>query len=319
MRAFFSNFAGTGATAAQAAETQAAQERDGIFRLNNQNTLSRANRQGNTRAGQRRDPMQERIAAQEREMRIRESENLRIEHLRDEILRVQDSDMEDDVINMTVSMLHEQINNIFMARAEREQIAIERELQRQQQEMDERMRERERAYQNNNVENKTDEELEAAAERSAIRNLTMIGVRMDNINTLSRTRASMSAEAGRLRGEADSEMRLQRAANADIMNFVRDRNRENADSLMGPMEPATLFNDNPLTRPDAFTARHYANLNVGISRLTANINRQVSAMYRDSQNMQEEQLRIYRERSTISERVNEEDDETNTNSIDLRL
>jgi hypothetical protein len=291
------------------------QNENGNFRLDK----TRRNGQNNQQMGRRRDLMQERMAAHGREMKMRESEDKRIANLNEEIFRVQTSDMAEDVKNLTISMLEEQITAIFMVRAEREQLAIERELQRQQQEMDERMRERERAAQGARNENKTEEELEEEAERSTVRNLTNIGTRLENIGALQRTRASMSAEATRLRGEADFDnCRMRRANEAIIADVIRS----NLESGGPPMEPSFLFSGNPLST-DKFKGRHLQNLEVGISRLSSNINNQIGAMYRDSQKLQEEQLRIYREKSRLpSQSQSSEDAEENENSdmsFDIRL
>jgi hypothetical protein len=237
----------------------------------------------------------------------------------------------------TILSLSAQIGNIHMARAEREQIAIEREFMRKQQEMDERMRERERIAQereNARLENKSQEELENSAERNKMRNMVMMGTRLENISSLSRTRASLSAAATRLQGEAGFDGHRQRIANEQIHSFVRADNertlelhqdrmeRSQYNTANGrptpppppwrPMVAGHTFNDNPLAL-DGFRGRHLQNLNNGISRLSANINAQVGALYRDSQAMQEQQLRIYREKATAP---SENDDE---NSIDLRL
>jgi hypothetical protein len=244
----------------------------------------------------------------------------------------------------TIMSLSTQIGNIHMARAEREQIAIEREMMRQQQEMDERMREHERIAQERESarnENRTQEELEEAAERNKIRGMVAMGTRLENISSLSSTRASLSAAATRLEGEANFDMHRQRIANEAISTFVRrdnERTREIHSTRMEqfteavargedalppapwrPMEVGHVFNDNPLA-PDGFRGRHLLNLNMGIARTSANINQLVGALYRDSQNMQEQQLRIMREKATApSEQDEDNRNEYENGSIDLRL
>jgi hypothetical protein len=296
------------------------QQEGNVFRLNadSNRNVNRTRPNPNSR----RDFMRERMAAQEREMRLQEMENQRIQTIREEIWRIQDSDMSDELISLNVSLLNEQISQIFMTRAEREQVAIEREIQRQQQEMDERMRERERAANENRYTNMDDEELEQALERSNIRNMTAMSARADNIRSLSQTRASMSAEATRLRGEANFDLHRQRVGNQQMLAAASQRAMETGM----PVDPGPLLYHNPLE--GNFRGAHLQRLNAGISRLGAAINHQIGALYRDSQNMQEEQLRIYREQSRISNpeelrNENEEDDENNgiptTSSIDLRL
>jgi hypothetical protein len=144
----------------------------------------------------------------------------------------------------------------------------------------------------------------------------VIGTRLDKINSLSQTRARMSAEATRIRGEADSELRRQGIANEQIISFVLKDNlhTQSLETPVRPMEVGYLFNHHPLA-PDGYKGRHLQNLNSGISRLNASINHQVGAMYRDSQKMQEEQLRIYREKSQIIKT----DDDDEDNSFDLRM
>lgn len=352
MKTFFGNFAGSNQ------ETREIQKQNGIFHSNM--TLESRTR---ARGGRRRDFMQERLAAQERERRIREAENQRIQQLNEQINRsdkrivslnetivslqeenavehaelIENLEMQARQLRASIFSMGEQINRIHMTRAEREQSAIERELLRQQHEMEERMRERERIAQENRRENKTEEELEEEVERSKIRNITAMGARMDNINALSRTRASLSAEAARLRGEADFDIRRTRIANEQIISHVRQFNMEAAltrketvaDSIerglpiptmpTGSMEVGFLFSGNPLSA-DTFRGRHLQNLNTGISRLSATINQQVGALYRDSQRMQNEQLRIYRERAAVpDENRDDEREEYENNSIDLRL
>ena len=359
MKAFFNNFTGSNIST----ETKTGETR--VFRKQ-----PPANR-SNAMRGRRRDFMQERLNAQEQERRIREAENKRIrqlnEHIENMSSRMAGLNMElaeliqanlpenadlieslgrevNQLMSATAS-LSNQISSIHTARAEREQTAIERELVRQQQELEERMRERERIareQKENRLANKTDEELEAVAERSNIRNLTAIGQRMDTINSLSRTRASLRAEAGRLEGEANFEVHRQRISNSEILAHVR---RENANALVqhrervenakaaaaagialavAPprlMEVGHLFSGNPLGE-DSFRGRHLQNLNEGIARTTAGIQHHIGALYRDSQNMQEEQLRIYREKSRVPGQDEDCDDEGRKElnfSFDLRL
>jgi len=280
----------------------------GIFRLNK----TQRNRQSTSRGERKRDLMQERVAAHEREMRMRETEDKRISKLNEEIFRVEESEMSDEAKKLTIAMLNEQINSIFMTRAEREQAAIEREMQRQQQEMEERMRERERLAQESQTENKTEEELQAAAERSAVRGLTAIGTRLDNISSLKRTRASMNAEATRLRGEGDFDKSFVRQSNQKII----------AHASATGASVSFLFGGNSSLSADTFKGRHLINLGAGISRLTSNINHQVSSLYRDSQKLQEEQLRIYREKARVPSQQDDDDEEQHSyenNSFDMRL
>jgi len=277
--------------------------------------IFRVNGNQNTRTGRRRDLIQERAAEKEREMRLREMETERINSILEQINHTKlNEELSDDVKNLTISILNEQINQIHMNRAEREQLAVEREMLRQQTEMDERMRERERLAQEraeNQRENKTEEELEQAQERSQIRGMTVVGVAMDNISTLSRTRAQLNAAAARLEGEARTDMHNQRISNHAIRSFVSQSNMQDIDIMretgasIRPMQIGHLFSNNPLA-PDGFRGRHLANLNAGIARTSANINSQVSAVYREGQRMQEQQLQLTRERATAPSEEEEE-------------
>ncbi|MCL1843725.1 MAG: hypothetical protein FWF79_07925 [Defluviitaleaceae bacterium] len=346
----FTNFTGRSTASATA------QNNNGVFRMNNS---------AGPRRAARRDFMRERMEAKEREAQIREAENQRIQLLNERIHRsgerihsinqqiaelseedaagnyeqLKELNREVALLQSSITGLTNQIGQIHTARAEREQLAIEREFVRQQQEMEERMRERERvAEESRSYENKTDDELEKAAEQANIRNLTMVSIRKENIRALSRTRANLAAAAQQLRNEANFDMHRQNIANAEIQSFVRQSNAEALEvhnkrvefaksstaplaiPIWRPMEAGHLFSGNPLTE-DTFRGRHLQNLDASVARLSANIMHQVGAMYRDSQNQQEEQLRIYREQASLpDERKNEdESDERNENSIDLRL
>ncbi|MCL1884587.1 MAG: hypothetical protein FWF81_12660 [Defluviitaleaceae bacterium] len=344
MKANFTNLAGVQNTSENRRE-------DGVFRK----PLLSANRPS---SGRRRNPVQERIAAQERELQLREMENNRIQQLNMEINNVQNmeraaadarneliAELENQVppnfteiaelreanelgelrMNAMVERLSTQISQIHITRAEREQMAIEREVQRQQQDLEERMRERERVAQENRSSHKTDEELEREQERSTIRNLTIMSARRDNISNLSQTRARLSATATRLRGEADFELQRQRIANQEIVSFVTRNNQQIIDNARetgnptGPlMQVGHLFDHNPLA-PDGFRGQHLQRVESGIARLSAAMNAQVNALYRDSQRMQEEQLRLYRERLNAPENNENNDENDEYNPFDMRL
>ena len=262
----------------------------------------------------------------------------------------------ESALETTKEMLINTTIQIQMARTEREQLEVEREMMRQQQEMDARMREREREAQEQQaqrMENKSEEELEAAAERAAIRSFATLDTRRNTISALSTTRASMRASATRLRGEANYDMHRQRIANEEIASNARSFNdaerkafeaemeRFEATGSRGrgratdhiaptpptPMTPGHFFQKNPLA-PETFRGRHVATLERGVARTTSNINRAIGAMYRDSKNMQEEQLRIYREKATAhSEEYHEvaeqfpnvQENQQEYEAIDLRL
>jgi hypothetical protein len=236
-------------------------------------------------------------------------------------------------IDAAVEIANSQLAQLSTARAERDMAAIEQEIIRQQREMDSRMRDREREAEEQyarRLEEKSEEELEAAAERSAMRGFAMMDTHRGDISSLTATRANMQASATRLRGEPRMELHRQRIANEAISANAREfnskeisRREAHRERLMragysgsdlesqmdvvasSPMRPNSFFSESPLSI-DSFKGQHLVSLGAGIARTTANIDRAVSAMYRDSKSMQEEQLRIYREKANAH---SEEDDD----------
>ncbi|MCL2218044.1 MAG: hypothetical protein FWB91_13640, partial [Defluviitaleaceae bacterium] len=118
-----------------------------------------------------------------------------------------------DAMRSSLSFSNQQIEQIHRNRAQREELAIEREAQRQQLELEEQLREQEararEAAEANQPEPQTEEELEQAIQNEATRSLTMISVRMDNIRSLSGTRARLQAEATMLENENDTSQARQ--------------------------------------------------------------------------------------------------------------
>ena len=78
----------------------------------------------------------DKVRSQEREMKLRESEDKRIESIRSLIDKTLNSDMDPKLKQINVSMLQEQIKQILEARALREKEAMERELEKQKTEME---------------------------------------------------------------------------------------------------------------------------------------------------------------------------------------
>jgi hypothetical protein len=232
-----------------------------------------------------------RMAEAKREERMREIENAWIQRIREEMDRVKESDLPEEKMRIQLSVLGEQIGQIYTQRAEREQLAMEREMQRQQMENEERIREREEAAREQAIARKTPEQLERAQEDMAIRSMTLIGIRMDTINAMSRTRATMSAEAQQLETAIDNSY--------------------------GPKQiglSTTLWLPTGRETPNDFRNRHLQDLRSGIARLDASIMAQVSAMYRDSQALQDAQLGINRAKGFQTG----EDSETNDARSELR-
>ena len=243
----------------------------------------------------RRDRMQERAAERERETRMRENEDMRIQRIRDEMTIVEASEMDSELRNQTLRGLSQQIAHIFEQRAEREQTAVERELMRQQQEMEERMRERERQAKENAPEHDCPDE---AAQRATIKSLTTMSARMDNISNLSLTRATLAAEAEQLRQDISNTMSHQQTG---------------LDN--------TIWTQSSHAQTQGWKSRHLGDLNMSTTRLTMTINREVAAMYRDSQSLQEEQLRINgtRRAEPLEDDEVRPDEEQTQAEVDVRL
>ncbi|MCL2839239.1 MAG: hypothetical protein FWE05_00570 [Defluviitaleaceae bacterium] len=202
--------------------------------------------------------MRERMAEREREMQMRMHENQQIERLGEQVNHTRDRialqmlemregrkeiveidgveteitvaltavEMEEaakrlEAMGESLSSLGNQINQIHRNRAQREELAVEREAARQQAELEEALRTKEeRARENaeaNQPEPQTEEELEQAIANETTRHLTMVGARMDNIRNLSGTRARLQAEAARLENENASAQSRQ-----DLWGDVRE-------------------------------------------------------------------------------------------------
>ena len=348
--------------------------------------------------------MHERVAEREREARIREMENEQIQRLNEQrdnirgridaleykqhtgytmttviidgeeiqkpVAKTQDEMRETaeriQALRNSVSLTGQQIDQIHRNRAQREELAIEREAMRQQAELEEqlrlqeeRMREKAEA---NRPEPQTEEELEQAIVNETTRGLTMMSVRMDNIRELSRTSARLSAEATQLENEHDTSQTRQelwadiregrailqavrddsnlaeaqgqfdRASRelADAMksgdqaryeearrNFDRyDQQYRNAQAIRSAQGMAAAISENPepYSLMDGFHGRQLSDLNSRISRLGIAITSEISALYRDSQEMQEEQLRLAQKTP-----VEDEDEASEYGSIDVML
>lgn len=265
--------------------------------------------------------VQERTAEKERELRLRESENLRIEKIHEEMGRVEASGMDGEVIKLTLQSLRNQISQIHIGREMRQQAAVEREMNRQQAEFDERMRELEerRNEQAEAQSNRpmTEEEIEEVTARETIRGMTIISNRMDNIRELSRTRASLAAKATRLEVEHDKSQRRQE------LNFESLGAIDANGNIMQPAAGETGWTAHRL--PFHYNLLHGYNgtllegLNAGIGQIDATIAAEVSAIYRDSQAMQNEQLRMIQEQPIDSDQENETGEERGYPSIDVVL
>lgn len=231
---------------------------------------------GNTHT--RRNRVNERIAQREREMQIRERENEIIRKIKEEIARVESSDMADDLKRLTLMSLGEQIQQIHDNRSEREQLAIEREMRQNKMEQEERQREKE---ERGRAKAERHMDQEEAMERAIVRDLSLIGARMDSISSLKTTRARMVSEASQLEQDLENSKTLSR----DAAQQARQRN-----AMHGTIGPEHVISTS--SNPKDFRQTHLQNLNEGISRLDSTINSQVAALYRDSVRMQETQLEL---------------------------
>ena len=237
----------------------------------------------NRTSGQnRQNRLQQRTAEREREMQIRERENEFIKKIKEQMAQVKDSEMADDLKRLTLSSLEDQIRQIHEARAERERLALEREAQRNQIEQEERRREKEERARAKAVKH---EDPEDAAERAKIRDMSLMSARVDKINSMSTTRASLQSEAAQLEQDIDNSRNLSETAAEEI------RNRNALHGTVGPEQVMSWQ-----TNSGDFRQSHLGNLNAGIAGLDAAINAQVAALYRGSQEMQETQLELSREK-----------------------
>jgi hypothetical protein len=226
--------------------------------------------------------MQQRVIEREREQRLREAEDTRIEVLHEKIaMVVADQDISEDQRRLRVTNLTSQITQIHTGRAEREVSAAEREVLRQQQLIAERQREQEESAEEqrtNNIENaNSEEELQQQLANENIRSLTMMSARMDHITALNITRTRLESEATHLEqaaGDTEGWIVTRLSNGALIPSLTTFTSEQNSDD---------------------FREAHLRRLNQGISRLEVAVAKQVGSLYRDGQVMQEAQLRYMRE------------------------
>ena len=244
----------------------------------------------------RQNRLQQRAVEREREMQIRERENELIKKIKDQIAQVKDSDVDDDLKRLKMMSLEDQIRQIHEARAERERLALEREAQRNQTELDERRREKEERARAKAAKHEDPDE---TAERAKIRDLSIMSARLDKINSKSATRTRLQSEATQLEQDIDNSQSLSKNA-AEAVSL-----RNATYSTIGPEHVISWQTNSP-----DFRQGHLENLNAGIAGLDAAINAQVAALYRDSQEMQETQLELNRDK---------EIDDDKSEYCDLRL
>jgi len=226
--------------------------------------------------------VQERLIEREREQRIREKEDERIQVLGDKIaLVLADQDMDEEQRKMRVTQFTNQIKQIHTGRAEREELAAEREILRQQQLIAETQREKEELAEEQRANNapvaNSVEEAQQLQANETIRSMTMMSARMDHISALNATRTRLQAEA-----------ELLEQATENVEGWIVTRLQD------GTLIPSlTTFSSSQ--NSDDFREVHLRNLKAGITRLETTALQQVGSLYRDSQVMQEAQLRYMRE------------------------
>ena len=230
----------------------------------------------------RQNRLQQRTAEREREMQIRERENEFIKKIKEQMAQVKDSDMNDDLKRLALSSLEDQVRQIHEARAERERLALEREAQRNKIEQEERRREKEERARAKAAKH---EDPEDAAERAKIRDMTLMNARVDKINSMNTTRSRLQSEATQLEQDVNNSRGLSETAAEEVRG---------SNALRGTTGPEHVVSWQ--TNSPDFRQSHLQNLNEGIAGLDVAINAQVAALYRDSQEMQDAQLTLNREK-----------------------
>jgi len=257
--------------------------------------------------------MQERMREQERELRIREEEGIRIQRFNEQIERVREQKenglISEESMNLSIKSITSRIGQIQINRSNSEQAAIERESIRQQAEMDEQIRKqeermREQAEAAEDDVTDCEWELEQKNQRNMTRSLTSISTSIDNIRSLSSTRASMAAEAGQMSNSADASTRRQE----QWESIVEGKAIANPSVMNTPKERYNLL--------DGWNGRHLENLNTGIARISAKIESEIASIYRESQAMQEANLRYARDAAGLE---NRNEDEEDNEKIDIKL
>ena len=292
---------------------------------------------GNRRMGARNSRiaqiMQDRLREREREMQIQERENEMIKELNERINETKlNTDLDRDTRQLVIQGYVDRITRIHEGRAEREALAAEREIMRQQAVIEETSRTGEVP----NQEHDTKEEAEEAKERASIKGLTRLAVAQHTINTLQRTRASLSSEAGQIRRAIESDNSSQvKIGIVGSDNLLASGTTESAapgsaglgitgSSLAAASQAATstmaasdietaaksAAQSNSATGLERgmvinirtgyandFRNRELANLNKSIARTEGAINAAIAGMYKDNQQLQENQLEEYRQLS----------------------
>jgi hypothetical protein len=227
--------------------------------------------------------IQQRIQDQKNEILIRERENERIREMRENtdaaihgVINCEETseDLKDGKIQGLKKILAHRIMQIEEARINRAIAAAEREAMRTQAIIEESTTVQEEASREREYE--TEEEAQKAEERSMTRGMISLAIAADSISDLKQVRSRMRMEAGMLR----------RAIEGPSSNTVKvgigARSSVPIISIQNGYD-------------DSFRTRHREKLIRGIARLNGAINVTIAGMYRDSMQIQERQLREYRQ------------------------
>jgi len=231
-------------------------------------------------------PQCERSAEQAREREVRELEDQMIRDMQEDtnnkinLIREEgaiNSNIRHETIQGLLETLAMRIQQIEENRAKRAVAAAEREAARTQAIIEENTK----AQENSDQEYETREEAEEAEKRSSIRSMVNIAIAADNLSTLKQTRSRLSVEAGMLNWALES----------DNSNKIKIGTAPNIEAVVNVQSG----------HDDSFRTRQLAKLTKGIARLDATIMSGIASMYRDSMQMQEGQLREYREEMEANE------------------
>lgn len=235
-----------------------------------------------------RERMDARLQAREREARIREAEYKLIERKKAEFAEAKEAGVDEDVLRVMRTGISQQLTDIKRARAEREALMIEQELQRKREDMEERAREIEERAEEAKIERaETVEDLDEIRTAAFIRGVVNASINKNNISALSRTRATLSAEAEQLSQDISNSFGPVKVHDLPAQFDV-------AHLHTGPIDPIEWLPTGHMN-PNDFRNRHLQGLRAGIARLDTAILGEIATLYRESQAMQEAQLRISEE------------------------
>jgi hypothetical protein len=215
----------------------------------------------------KKDDIQERMREREREQKLRESEDKRIAELQKRMTEIAgNGELDAESKQIKLESLSKQIQQIHEARAEREKLAMEREVQKRQQEREEKNRELEKAGNANDAQPK---DKEAALIREDISGMVKLAVSFDGIHRFKQVKANMAAEAEQLR-----------------------QNIENDTGLMQIGLDVTIKTKGSHEFTNHFKNRNLAKLNQGIAALDDAINQEIGKLNRSTDEWVEDRLEI---------------------------